>query len=251
MSPPKTDGFASGGGGGGGGSEGDAEEGNTSGTSASHYCPSGPNTLELLQKHTEKALQESMSGGSFLLNGTSETGDLLSFRRGKDGKEEAGSRHRCRYCGKVFGSDSALQIHIRSHTGERPFKCNVCGNRFTTKGNLKVHFQRHKAKYPHVKMNPHPVPEHLDKFHPPLEPPSNSTSPPPQSGPPGYFGSGGGGGSAGSGGGPTSFHANNFHIPAIFSSTLMPFGSEDSVAVISKQPTVSTGKTSSALVTES
>ncbi|PNF41643.1 hypothetical protein B7P43_G07641 [Cryptotermes secundus] len=77
-------------------------------------------------------------------------------------------KHRCRYCGKVFGSDSALQIHIRSHTGERPFKCNVCGSRFTTKGNLKVHFQRHTAKFPHIKMNPNPVPEHLDKYHPPL-----------------------------------------------------------------------------------
>ncbi|XP_056008982.1 homeotic protein spalt-major-like isoform X3 [Ostrea edulis] len=73
-------------------------------------------------------------------------------------------RHKCRLCQKVFGSDSALQIHIRSHTGERPFKCNICGNRFTTRGNLKVHFERHKAKYPHVKMNPHPVPEHLDKI---------------------------------------------------------------------------------------
>ncbi|KAK3086102.1 hypothetical protein FSP39_013584 [Pinctada imbricata] len=73
-------------------------------------------------------------------------------------------RHKCRLCHKVFGSDSALQIHIRSHTGERPFKCNICGNRFTTRGNLKVHFERHKAKYPHVKMNPHPVPEHLDKL---------------------------------------------------------------------------------------
>ncbi|OWF37915.1 sal-like protein 3 isoform X2 [Mizuhopecten yessoensis] len=46
---------------------------------------------------------------------------------------------------------------------ERPFKCNICGNRFSTRGNLKVHFERHKAKYPHVKMNPNPVPEHLDK----------------------------------------------------------------------------------------
>lgn len=71
-------------------------------------------------------------------------------------------RHRCKFCQKVFGSDSALQIHLRSHTGERPYKCNICGNRFTTKGNLKVHFMRHKAKYPHIPMNPHPVPEYLD-----------------------------------------------------------------------------------------
>lgn len=135
------------------------------------------NTLELLQLHTEKALQNTMSGSSFLVNGISGLGgpDFLKFR--KDGKEDPSYRHRCRYCGKVFGSDSALQIHIRSHTGERPFKCNICGNRFSTKGNLKVHFQRHKAKYPHVKMNPNPVPEHLDKFHPPLEPPSGSQSP--------------------------------------------------------------------------
>ncbi|XP_012885132.1 PREDICTED: sal-like protein 2 isoform X4 [Dipodomys ordii] len=76
--------------------------------------------------------------------------------------EKTGGRHKCRFCAKVFGSDSALQIHLRSHTGERPYKCNVCGNRFTTRGNLKVHFHRHREKYPHVQMNPHPVPEHLD-----------------------------------------------------------------------------------------
>ncbi|KAM8946481.1 sal-like protein 1 isoform 2-T2 [Pelodytes ibericus] len=80
----------------------------------------------------------------------------------KSSSDEAFFKHKCRFCAKVFGSDSALQIHLRSHTGERPFKCNICGNRFSTKGNLKVHFQRHKEKYPHIQMNPYPVPEHLD-----------------------------------------------------------------------------------------
>ncbi|XP_076143047.1 sal-like protein 1a isoform X2 [Alosa pseudoharengus] len=89
--------------------------------------------------------------------------NVSSFEQ-KSSSEEAFFKHKCRFCAKVFGSDSALQIHLRSHTGERPYKCNICGNRFSTRGNLKVHFQRHKEKYPHIQMNPYPVPEHLDNI---------------------------------------------------------------------------------------
>ncbi|XP_078475573.1 uncharacterized protein LOC144736803 [Lampetra planeri] len=49
----------------------------------------------------------------------------------------------CPTCGKSFSSSSALQIHERTHSGERPFACGVCGRAFTTKGNLKVHMGTH------------------------------------------------------------------------------------------------------------
>ena len=128
------------------------------------------NTLELLQQKAQGILNSASKG--ILANNMADLGSHASCHEPSSadigGGGQGSIKHRCKYCGKVFGSDSALSIHIRSHTGERPYKCNVCGNRFTTKGNLKVHFQRHTDRFHHIKMNPNMVPEHLDKFYPAL-----------------------------------------------------------------------------------
>ena len=52
----------------------------------------------------------------------------------------------CRICLKTFACYSALEIHYRSHTKERPFKCDMCDRGFSTKGNMKQHMLTHKIR---------------------------------------------------------------------------------------------------------
>lgn len=65
--------------------------------------------------------------------------------------------NQCVICHRVLSCKSALQMHYRIHTGERPYKCKICGRSFTTKGNLKTHMGVHRAKPPLRMMHQCPV----------------------------------------------------------------------------------------------
>lgn len=53
-------------------------------------------------------------------------------------------------CNKAFQQQAHLRIHLRCHSGEKPFVCEHCGKMFAQLGNLKTHQRRHTGEKPFI-----------------------------------------------------------------------------------------------------
>ncbi|XP_078610928.1 uncharacterized protein LOC144881628 isoform X1 [Branchiostoma floridae x Branchiostoma japonicum] len=81
---------------------------------------------------------------------TESDGSTTPSKRGKKRKAYESSRHVCQECGYKAPSNCALVIHMRKHTGEKPYGCDLCGYRTAYKTSMVAHTMKHKGDKPYM-----------------------------------------------------------------------------------------------------